>query len=397
MAMQIFRWKIIAALCGWLANAGTCPALSFEDSEQPRGWMLPAAARVTAGDGRGAVVGFRGTPSLVLAQEKGSRPFAIEETAERITLRGAAIEASIRKKGYVSGVEAGSFLDRKTGARDLGFGLDIQDWIMEPGSDAGWRGQLPGDLPYDFNNAYHGKTAKRSIEGPQICTQAKELKPRLIEGRDFVAIDQAWNYRLAAPGKQAGSEWRQTLVFPAGKRYFISSDRILTRNPGDALFFRQDMPGHLRHRAGDAFSEIYLSYRGKIPAAEFLTDFPPDEKFNYRRDRDGVPRRMIRAYHTRDPKTGADGPWLAGMTLNPADTSEAWCHQRTGYVCFIHEVGERPVKAGESFGAAYIVGWFDSIEEMENVYDQYRGHSALEVTAQGWKLMPSGGSASGGK
>ena len=84
-----------------------------------------------------------------------------------------------------------------------------------------------------------------------------------------------------------------------------------------------------------------------------------------------------------------DGPWLAGMTLNPADTSEAWCHQRTGYVCFIHEVGERPVKAGESFGAAYIVGWFDSIEEMEEVYDQYRGHSALEVTAEGWKLVPS--------
>ena len=59
------------------------------------------------------------------------------------------------------------------------------------------------------------------------------------------------------------------------------------------------------------------------------------------------------------------------------------------YVCFIHEVGERPVKAGESFGAAYIVGWFDSIEEMEQVYDQYRGHSALEVMAEGWKLIPS--------
>lgn len=315
-------------------------------------------------------------------------PFAVEESAQRITLRGEAIEASILKQGYVSGVEAGTFLDRRTGARDLGFGLDIQDWIMEPGSDAAWRGRLPGDLPYDFNNAYHGKTAKRSIEGPQICTQAKELQPRVITGRDFVAIEQSWTYRLAAPGKQTGSVWRQTLVFPAGQRYFVSSDRILSRNSGDALFFRQDMPGHLKHKAGDNFSEIYLSYRGRIPAREFLADFPPDEKFNYRRDRDGVPRRMIRAYHTKDPKTGADGPWLAGMTLNPSDTSEAWCHQRTGYVCFIHEVGERPVKAGESFGAAYVVGWFDSIEAMEKVYDQYRDHSALEVNADGWKLLP---------
>ncbi len=325
--------------------------------------------------------------AAALAQQKGTHSFTVEETAERITLRGAALEASIRKMGYVSGVEAGSFHDKKTGARDLGFGLDIQDWIMEPGSDAEYRSQLPGDLPYDFNNAFHGKTPKRSIEGPQICTQAKELKPRVIEGRDFVAIEQSWNYTLAAPGKKTGSEWRQTLIFPADKRYFISSDRIFSRNEGAALFFRQDLPGHLKHRAGDTFSEVYLSYCGRIPASEFFTDFAPDEKFNYRRDRDGVPQRMIRAYHTRDPKTGTDGPWLAGLVLNPSDTSEAWCHQRTGYVCFIHEVGERPVKAGESFGAASIIGWFDSIEEMEAVYDQYCGHSAVEVTAEGWKLI----------
>jgi len=329
------------------------------------------------------------------AQERGTGPFAIGETAERITLRGVALEASIRKRGYVSGVEAGSFLDRKTGARDLGFGLDIQDWIMEPGSDAAYRSQLAGDLPYDFGNAFHGRTPKRSVEGPQICTQAKELAPRLIEGKDFTAIEQSWTYTLAAPGRQPGSQWTQTLVFPAGKRYFLSSDRILSRNAGDALFFRQDMPGHVKHRVGDTFSEVYLSYRGKIPASEFTDDFAPDAKFNYRRERDGVPTRMIRAYHTRNPQTGADGPWLAGMTLNPADTSEAWCHQRTGYVCFIHEVGERPVKAGESFGAAYLIGWFDSIAEMEEVYDQYCGHSALEVTAAGWHLIPSSGDPAG--
>ncbi len=176
-------------------------------------------------------------------QEKDSRSFTVEETAERITLRGDTLEASIKKLGYVSGVEAGSFHDKKTGARDLGFGLDIQDWIMEPGSDAAYRSQLRGDLPYDFNNAFHGKTPKRSIEGPQICTQAKELKPRVTEGKDFVAIEQSWNYTLAAPGKKTGSQWKQTLVFPKGKRYFISSDRILSRNQGEALFFRQDLPG----------------------------------------------------------------------------------------------------------------------------------------------------------
>ncbi|MEZ0275438.1 MAG: hypothetical protein ACAH88_11080, partial [Roseimicrobium sp.] len=104
------------------------------------------------------------------------------------------------------------------------------------------------------------------------------------------------------------------------------------------------------------------------------------------RDTNKAAKRFIRAYHLRDPKTGADGPWLAGMTLNSADVYEAWCHQRN-YVCFIEEIGGRPIKAGESFSAAFIVGYFDSIEEMEQVYDQYSGHSGLEVSESGWKLV----------
>jgi hypothetical protein len=152
------------------------------------------------------------------------------------------------------------------------------------------------------------------------------------------------------------------------------------------LFLRIDMPGHLRHKQGDTFSEIYLSYFGKISPQEFFENFAPDEKFNYRRDTNAQPQRFIRAYRLRDPKTGADGPWLAGMTLQPADVYEAWCHQR-GYICFIEEFGGRPIKAGESFSAAFIVGYFDSIEEMERVYDQYAGHSGLEVNEFEWKLV----------
>lgn len=314
--------------------------------------------------------------------------FTIEQSDEVITLHGEALDAAIRKKGYVSGVMAGSLLDRKTGARDLGYGLDIVDWIMEPGSDEAYRSKLEGDLPYEFGNPFHGKTAKRSIEGPQICTQARELEPKIIEGAEFVAIEQDWTYTQAAPGKEKGSQWVQKIVFPKGKRYFISSDEIHAKNSSEAMFLRIDMPGHIKHKNGDTFSEVYLSCHGRIPASEFLTNFAPDEKFNYRRERDGVPKRMIRAYHVRDSKTGKDGPWLAGMTLNAADTSEAWCHQR-GYVCLIHEFGERPIKAGDTLSAAFIVGWFDSIEEMEQVYDAHQGASRLEVNAEGWKLKAS--------
>ena len=73
------------------------------------------------------------------------------------------------------------------------------------------------------------------------------------------------------------------------------------------------------------------------------------------------------------------------MTLDPSAVYEAWCHQR-GYVCLIEEFGGRPIRAGQSFSAAFIVGFFDSIEEMEKVYDGYAGHTGLEVSERGWKL-----------
>src|SRR5437868_6221604 len=102
--------------------------------------------------------------------------FEVVEDADQISIRGSALAAVIRKDGYVSGVAGGSLVDRKTGFHDAGFGLDIVDWLIEPGSDAAYRDHLSGDLTYDFNNLVHGKRAKRSVEGPQICTKADNVK-----------------------------------------------------------------------------------------------------------------------------------------------------------------------------------------------------------------------------
>jgi hypothetical protein len=328
---------------------------------------------------------------LVSAASEAAEPYTVTEDDQQIKLVTPELEAIVRKKGYVTGIAAGSFLDKKTGFRDAGFGLDIVDWIMEPGSDEAYRDLLPKEMVYQFGNTYHGRRPKRSIEGPQICTQAKELSPRVIQGKGFIAIEQSFQYKTAAPGKKTGSTWTQRIVFPAGKRYFVSSDRIDAVNSSDAMFLRIDMPGHINHKAGDTFSEIYLSYASEpIPAKEFVSDFAPDEKFNYRRDAyelagKKLPERMIRGYRLRDPATDKSGPWLLGMTLDPTIVSEAWCHQR-GYVCMIEEFGERPVKAGEHFSAAFIVGYFDSIEEANGVYDEHRGASGLAVDATGWKL-----------
>ena len=212
------------------------------------------------------LIGASGLNSLVEAEE-----FQVTETADEIKIESSKLEAAIRKKGYVSGVKAQSFLDKQTGFRDAGFGLD--------------------------------------------------------------------------------------------------------------------MPGHIKHNKGDSFSEVYLSYFDKpVPSSEFLTDFAPDEKFNYTRGRNALPKRMIRGYHLRDRETAKPGPWLVGMTLQPDVVSEAWCHQR-GYICMIEEFGSRPIKAGESFSAAFVVGYFDSLDEMHAVYDQLAGHTGLEVSETGWKLL----------
>jgi hypothetical protein len=318
---------------------------------------------------------------------------AVVEDDTGIKITTPELEAVIRKKSSkglatyaVTGVAARSFLDRKTGFREQGFGLDIVDWLMEPGSDEAYREKLDKELIYSFNNSYHGKIAKRSIEGPQICTRVPVVKPEVIRGKDFLAVTMEYRYTTAAPGKKAGSLWQQTLVFPRGQRYFLSCDKITSANDSDGLFLRLDMPGHIRHKNGDTFSDVYLSYHGTIPSAEFGKDFAPDEKFLYQRGKNPLPSRMIRAYHLRDAQTGKAGPWLAGMTLQPDVVSEAWCHQR-GYVCLIEEFGGRPIKAGGTFSAAFVVGYFDSVEEMKTVFDRYAGHSGLEVSAEGWKLI----------
>ena len=73
------------------------------------------------------------------------------------------------------------------------------------------------------------------------------------------------------------------------------------------------------------------------------------------------------------------------MTLEPSVVHEAWCHQR-GYVCMIEEFGGRPIRAGESFSAAFVVGFFDTIDDMNRTYDQYAGHTDLQVDPRGWSL-----------
>ena len=332
-----------------------------------------------------------------------------------VTIDSDLIQAVIPKqspKQWMTGIEKGSFLDKKTGFRDVGDGLMCVDWIMEAGSDADYRDQLdPAGKtavgPYtwyenetdpqriEYTRIAHGSShRKRIIEGPQLAGRRQPIHPEIIQGRDFVAVKSTQRFEFAAPGRQAGSQWTQLVVFPRGQRYFLLMDRIDSVNDSPEMFLRNDTPGGVRHDKGDTFSEVYLSYLGgpqgiRIPAREFFTPFPPDLKFNYRRDTHRTPDHVIRAYRLRDKTTGQAGPWLGGLTLEPAVVYESWCSQRDGQIVMIQEINGRPIRAGESFSAAHIVGYFDTIEEMHAVYDQHQGHTGLTPTAQGWTLEKS--------
>jgi hypothetical protein len=336
------------------------------------------------------------------------------EDERSIKIETDKLEAVIPKnnpKHWMTGIEKGSFLDKASGFREIGDGLMVIDWLMEAGSDAGygeeifaadghgvgqyvWYENQPDPAWQHYALTAHGSSyRKRAVEGPQLCHRMKPVQPQVIRGADFVAVETTYQYEYAAPGHEAGSRWTQLIVFPKGERYFVLMDKIDSVNDSDEMFLRNDTPGCVRHKMGDTFSEIYLSYVSGpngllIPSSEFFTPFPPDLKFGYRRDLNTTPEHFIRAYHLRDDQTCEDGPWLAGMTLEPTVVYEAWCSQRPeDIIVMIEEIHGRPVKAGESFSAAHIVGYFDTIEDMHEVYDRHKGYTALSADASGWQLM----------
>jgi len=338
----------------------------------------------------------------------------VTEDDQRIKIETDQLEAVIPKKDpkhWMTGIEKGSFLDKKTGFREIGDGLMVVDWIMEAGSDEAWSndviapdGNGVGRYTWYANETdperrqyslmAHGSShRKRMVEGPQLCHRMKPVKPEILRGKDFLAVRTNYQFEYAAPGRKPGSKWTQLIVFPRGERFFVLMDKVDCVNESPEMFLRNDTPGCVRHEKGDTFSEIFLSYLGgpegmRIPSSEFFTPFPPDLKFGYRRDMQYPPKQFIRAYHLRDRETGKEGPWLAGLTLEPSVVYEAWCSQRPGgIIVMIEEIHGKSIQAGESFSAAHIVGYFDDIDAMRKVYDRYQGHTALEASSDGWKLL----------
>src|SRR5882762_4269182 len=82
----------------------------------------------------------------VLAQPgKENEWVRITEDDRAIKIETDKLEAVIPKKNpkqWMTGIEKGSFLDKATGFREIGDGLMVVDWLMEPGSDEAWPDKL---------------------------------------------------------------------------------------------------------------------------------------------------------------------------------------------------------------------------------------------------------------
>src|SRR5436309_9388710 len=62
----------------------------------------------------------------------------VTEDERAIKIETDKLEAVIPKKNpkqWMTGIEKGSFLDKASGFREVGDGLMVIDWLMEPGSD----------------------------------------------------------------------------------------------------------------------------------------------------------------------------------------------------------------------------------------------------------------------
>jgi hypothetical protein len=83
---------------------------------------------------------------------------------------------------------------------------------------------------------------------------------------------------------------------------------------------------------------------------------------------------------------GGVRPFAGKETLDPGAAPTLARRNRRGQTHLVEELHRRKVKAGESFGAAYVVGWFDDVAEMEKVYDRYKGKRAIVVEEEKFRL-----------
>src|SRR5687768_3146414 len=93
----------------------------------------------------GLLIALAGAGSTAAQPEEGAGWARVTEDDRAIKIETDKLEAVIPKKDpkqWMTGIEKGSFLDKSTGYREVGDGLMVVDWLMEPGSDEAWAEQV---------------------------------------------------------------------------------------------------------------------------------------------------------------------------------------------------------------------------------------------------------------
>ncbi|MEJ7639342.1 MAG: hypothetical protein WKF75_15535 [Singulisphaera sp.] len=134
----------------------------------------------------------------------------VDPPGGRIRIETDRYRAAVATEGYVSGVAAGSFLDKQTGARDLGFGLSIVDFLLEPAP----KGEPVPEGQYEFGDLFHGDLPKRYVEGPQICTMAKRLPAKVTVSPGFASVRLNYRWNIAYPPRDGQFGIPATLSLP---------------------------------------------------------------------------------------------------------------------------------------------------------------------------------------
>src|SRR5713101_5920599 len=89
----------------------------------------------------GLLIAMAGAGSVPAQPANHAEWARVTEDDRAIKIETDQLEAVIPKKNpkqWMTGIEKGSFLDKTTGFREIGDGLMVIDWLMEPGSDESW-------------------------------------------------------------------------------------------------------------------------------------------------------------------------------------------------------------------------------------------------------------------
>src|SRR5438552_1222990 len=163
-----------------------------------------------------------GAAALRAEPPKDSAWGRVTEDERAIKIDTDKLEAVIPKKNprqWMTGIEKASFLDKATGFREVGDGLMVIDWLMEAGSDDAWSdkviapdGHGVGRYTWHTNETdparkdyalmAHGSShRKRMVGGPQLCHRMKPVRPELLRGKDFIAVQTTYQAGYAARGR----------------------------------------------------------------------------------------------------------------------------------------------------------------------------------------------------